>query len=333
MRTGYEGLGPHKMMISDVVRTASYRKAIFEIVRRGDVVADIGTGVGILAFFACQAGASRVYAIEASDIIEVAKQARVGGLEKRVTFIKSFSEMAKLPEKVDVIISEIIGTFAVEENILAVISDARKRFLKDNGILIPSSIKMMIVPVESFDLYKEIEFWSEDIYGIDFSSIHKMAANNRYIKSLDPGYFLSKPLPINSIDFYTVESKDLYINNTVSFIIERAGVLHGFGGWFEANLSKSITLSTAPPNPTTSWKNVFFPVEKPVDVESGDSVVIRMEVNPTGIDFVWNWDVDVLSKEGNKKAQFSHSTLQGSPHSDEGFPAGLISCLSEESQP
>lgn len=333
MRTGYEGLGPHKMMISDIVRITSYRKAIFEIVKKGNVVVDIGTGTGILALFACQAGASKVYAIETSDIIEVAKQARVNGLEKRITFIKSFSEMAELPEKVDVIISEIIGTFAIEENILQVISDARKRFLKENGTIIPSSIKMTIVPVESSSLYKEIEFWSKDTYGVDFSSIHKMAANNRYIKSLDPGYFLSKPLPINNIDFYTVESKDLYTNNTISFTIKRAGILHGLGGWFEAKLSKNITLSTTPPNPTTSWKNVFFPIEKPVDVESGDSVVVRMAVSPISIDFVWNWNVDVLDKEGNKKAQFSHSTLQGSPHPDEGFPTELISYLSEENQP
>lgn len=333
MRTGYEGLGPHKMMISDIVRITSYRKAIFEIVKKGNVVVDIGTGTGILALFACQAGASKVYAIETSDIIEVAKQARVNGLEKRITFIKSFSEMAELPEKVDVIISEIIGTFAIEENILQVIPDARKRFLKENGTIIPSSIKMTIVPVESSSLYKEVEFWSKDTYGVDFSSIHKMAANNRYIKSLDQGYFLSKPLPINNIDFYTVESKDLYINNTISFTIKRAGILHGLGGWFEAKLSKNITLSTSPPNPTTSWKNVFFPIEKPVDVESGDSVVVRMAVSPIGIDFVWNWNVDVLDKEGNKKAQFSHSTLQGSPHPDEGFPTELISYLSEENQP
>jgi protein arginine N-methyltransferase 1 len=333
MRTGYEGLGPHKMMISDIARITSYRKAIFEIVKKGNVVVDIGTGTGILALFACQAGASKVYAIETSDIIEVAKQARVNGLEKRITFIKSFSEMAELPEKVDVIISEIIGTFAIEENILQVISDARKRFLKESGTIIPSSIKMTIVPIESSSLYKEIEFWSKDIYGVDFSSIHKMAANNRYIKSLNQGYFLSKPLPINNIDFYTVESKDLYINNTISFTIKRAGILHGLGGWFEAKLSKNITLSTSPPNPTTSWKNVFFPIEKTVDVESGDSVVVRMAVSSIGIDFVWNWNVDVLDKEGNKKAQFSHSTLQGSPHPDEGFPTELISYLSEESQP
>lgn len=333
MRTGYEGLGPHKMMISDIMRITSYRKAIFEIVKKGNVVVDIGTGTGILALFACQAGASKVYAIETSDIIEVAKQARVNGLEKRITFIKSFSEMAELPEKVDVIISEIIGTFAIEENILQVIPDARKRFLKENGTIIPSSIKMTIVPVESSSLYKEVEFWSKDTYGVDFSSIHKMAVNNRYIKSLDQGYFLSKPLPINNIDFYTVESKDLYINNTISFTIKRAGILHGLGGWFEAKLSKNITLSTSPPNPTTSWKNVFFPIEKPVDVESGDSVVVRMAVSPIGIDFVWNWNVDVLDKEGNKKAQFSHSTLQGSPHPDEGFPTELISYLSKENQP
>jgi predicted RNA methylase len=43
----------------------AYQQTIFETVKNGYVVVvDLGTGTGIFAFFACQAGAKRVYAIE-----------------------------------------------------------------------------------------------------------------------------------------------------------------------------------------------------------------------------------------------------------------------------
>ena len=55
-------------MLSDSVRTQLYRRAVFEnqIDFRGKVVVDVGCGSGILSFFAAQAGARKVYAIEAS---------------------------------------------------------------------------------------------------------------------------------------------------------------------------------------------------------------------------------------------------------------------------
>lgn len=52
------------------VRTSTYQRAILSnrVDFEGKVVIDIGTGSGILSFFAAHAGARKVYAIDASDI-------------------------------------------------------------------------------------------------------------------------------------------------------------------------------------------------------------------------------------------------------------------------
>ena len=63
-------------MISDKVRTEIYRNAILQNRKdfEGKVVMDVGSGSGILSLFAAQAGAKKVYAIEASNMAVHAKQ-------------------------------------------------------------------------------------------------------------------------------------------------------------------------------------------------------------------------------------------------------------------
>ena len=56
-------------MLSDHERMRRYRQAIEAVVRPGDVVADLGTGLGVLALMAVRAGASFVYAIDQLQMI------------------------------------------------------------------------------------------------------------------------------------------------------------------------------------------------------------------------------------------------------------------------
>jgi len=104
-------------MMSDNIRLDSFRRAIFDTVAEGDVVVDLGSGVGILAFFAAQAGAEKVYAIEELDVALAQKLAQKNGLDN-ITFIRGNSAEIKLPEKADVLVSETLGSFAIDENTL-----------------------------------------------------------------------------------------------------------------------------------------------------------------------------------------------------------------------
>lgn len=63
-------------MIQDSARTETYQNAILSnrAVFEGKTVLDVGAGTGILSVFCAQAGASRVFAVEASRTVEIARQ-------------------------------------------------------------------------------------------------------------------------------------------------------------------------------------------------------------------------------------------------------------------
>ena len=108
-------------MLQDYVRTGTYQQSIIRnpIDFQDKVVLDVGTGTGILSFFAAQAGARKVYAVEASSSATVAERLAIAnGLSDKIEIIMGKIEEIDIPEKVDLIISEPIGFLLVHERML-----------------------------------------------------------------------------------------------------------------------------------------------------------------------------------------------------------------------
>ena len=173
--THYYGMLVHQQnMLADNVRTGTYRNAILNNSSdfNGKVVLDVGTGSGILAFFAIQAGARKVYAVEASDVAEsAAKLVAANNLSDRIIVIKGKVEDIELPEKVDIIISEPMGFMLVHERMLESYVAARDRFLTPTGLMMPSTGTIFISPFSDQGLYDEqiskVSFWSQkSFYGV-----------------------------------------------------------------------------------------------------------------------------------------------------------------------
>ena len=100
----------HITLLGDKARVGAFRAAIEATVRPGDVVVDVGSGTGVLAFFAARAGARRVYAIEETDLIDVAQAlARENCLDDRIVFIRGNSLGVALPERAHVLVTETLG--------------------------------------------------------------------------------------------------------------------------------------------------------------------------------------------------------------------------------
>src|SRR5579864_6216059 len=97
-------------MMFDQPRMQAYVSALERAVRPGSVVLDIGTGTGVFALLACRFGARKVYAIEPNDAIHVARRlAADNGCADRIEFVQDLSTRITLPEKADVIVSDLRG--------------------------------------------------------------------------------------------------------------------------------------------------------------------------------------------------------------------------------
>ncbi|CAN0167666.1 unnamed protein product, partial [Discosporangium mesarthrocarpum] len=154
----YSQLIHQQNMLQDNVRVSTYQRAISENTAdfRGKVVLDVGTGSGVLAFFAAQAGASRVYAVEASDVAECAQLlVDSNHMSSIIKVIKGKVEEVVLPEMVDIIVSEPIGFLLVHERMLESYVEARDRFLKPGGRMLPGLGEIVMAPITDEALYQE----------------------------------------------------------------------------------------------------------------------------------------------------------------------------------
>jgi predicted RNA methylase len=177
----------HHWLLADAGRTRAYQNAISQIVGKNDVVLDIGSGTGILSFFACLAGARKVYAVETSDALQLARELSAhNGFDDKVEFLHDLSQNIQLPEPVDVIVSDTGASFGLQGRMLGALLDAKERFLKPGGKIIPHSLQLFVAPIELKD-ERNLEIWNKDRYGLDLSSIRRFAANTNYQLRVGPG--------------------------------------------------------------------------------------------------------------------------------------------------
>lgn len=275
----------HRWLLSDRVRTFAFRDAIHQLVKPGDVVVDVGSGSGSLAFFAAEAGAARVYAIEKQHMADVvAHIARHNRLHDRVVVLHEYSMEATVPERANVLITETLGNFGLEEQIAGLTIDARRRYLTPDAILIPQRVVLSAVPVELPEMFeRHVDWWSEPRYGIDFKPLRTFASNTVYAADISERSHLATPAAMVDVDLRTIETADA--SGTASFTATRDGMLHGFAGWFAATIAAGIVLSNPAPH-DTHWQQAFLPVEHPVAIKAGDRIDFELQTNDGR---AWRW--------------------------------------------
>jgi type I protein arginine methyltransferase len=310
---GYS-LSGYGNMITDN-RIEPYVKALKATVKPGSVVLDIGTGTGFFAVLACQLGAKKVYAIEPDEAIIVARQvAQDNGCADRIEFIQSISTQIDLPEKVDVIISDLRGVVPLFQHHIASIADARQRFLAPDGIQIPQRDTLWATLISDLEGYTKhyCSPWEEAPYGCNLTANQRFIKNNWRKTRLKPEQILVEPQTWTTLDYTTQTEPN--IKQALTWHITQPGTVHGLGLWFDATLTANIGFSNAPDQPECIYGNAFFPLTQPVDLNPGDRVTVTLQANLVGDDYIWSWQTQATASDPSQvKANFQQSTFFGVP--------------------
>jgi hypothetical protein len=285
----FSSLNVQKSMLQDKVRNEAFKEAIFRNVKPGDVVIDLGSGTGILAIWAAQAGAKKVYAIEETDVAEVAEAViKENGFENVITVLKANSSEVTLPELADVLIAEIVGHFLFEEGIVEAISGARKSLLKCDARIIPTAASVFAAPAELNDEFNEISFW-DSWKDPTLSTVRRSAANSAYVETVGTTALVSTEARLFEIDFKTIEPACM--NAESSFIIGRDCSLDAIVGWFTLHLDDTADVDTSPWSVPTHWQQCVFPLERKLELNKGETLRFRMSIQPFAPGSRWSWKI------------------------------------------
>merc|ERR1719394_2253797 len=240
----YGYLSQQQNMMQDFVRTSTYQKAILDNPSdfAGKVVMDVGAGSGILSFFAQQAGAKRVYAVEASSIaVHATKLVAANKVDEVIKVISGKIEEISVPEQVDVIISEPMGYMLLNERMLETFLHAKK-FLKPGGRMFPSRGDLPVAPFTDEALYMEqfnkVNFWYQEYFhGVNLSSLRDSAMNEYFrqpiVDTFDINICTAKTQR-HVIDFQTAHETELHrIEIPLEFHMLSSGTVHGLAFWFD----------------------------------------------------------------------------------------------------
>ena len=294
-KAGWADPVEHARMLHDSRRTSDYMAAVRAAVRPGDVVLDLGTGSGVLAVAAARAGARRVYAVEATDIAEVADRVfAANGVEDRVTLIPGWSRQVELPEPADVLVAEVIGSEPLAEEILETTLDARRRLLKPKPRLVPNALTILVRPLRIPDAESrlhviergDVERWQR-LYGIDLQPLHEAASAVPAYASVDgekaaTWSAVGPPVVLAAVDLAAFEEVEL--RASADLAVGGDASVNAVAMTFRADLHGSVAHTLDPWTwPASSWATSVWVLPEPVQVGPGSALRVLYSRRAPGI--------------------------------------------------
>lgn len=261
---------PYQCLL-DFKRTKAFQAAIRAIVKQDDIVLDAGAGSGILSFFAAQAGAKKVYAVEVDSFLAscLARSIRANNLSHKIEVIQDDIHSAELPESVDVFICEMMETGLMDEMQVTAINA-----LYERNVL---TAETRLIPCR-YETFIELGFTNFNYYGYKILAPkhdwpHYSCRNNGWLPT--EFHALSNPHCVGSIDFQQpIASR---VDTNLSIKAKNSGVINAVRISARAHLAKGLILGAT--NALNGDK--ILPVEE-TRLAEGQNIQARVSYQMSG---------------------------------------------------
>ena len=287
---GFGHIEAHLPMLADTRRVHAYADAI-RAHAPGRTVAELGCGTGILSLLAAEAGAEWVWAVEESDIANVADEVLHAHRRRgtvRVERANSFDVAPSGP--VDLLIHELFGVDPLEENILRIIEDARERWLKPGGRLLPMGFAIRACAVggprwrHGSESRQRVRRLADELK-IDLDPVLR-ASEKTPILRIDPPTIqptneecLSEPITLLEVDFRSAAMAPGRADHTA--VIRHEGDVGAILVWFEIQLDETRSLAASPFSEPTHWQWQVWDLPETISVAPTRPVTVRVELRTT----------------------------------------------------
>jgi len=291
----------HVPMMNEQTRNQAYYDGLKAVVTPNASVFEIGTGSGLLAMMTAKLGAEKVISCETVPLIaETAKQiikdnkleARIQVLSKKSTDIEIGKDMHK---QADILVSEIFSSELLGEHVLPSLEDAKRRLLKPLGKVIPAAGSIMIGLFTGDDIRRNLIV--EDSFGFNLQRFNSVVSKKRMIARNDLNIKLLSDgveafgFDFEGDDYFPAQSKSLQIT------VKTSGVCYGIVQWMQLDMNgdQKVIFENHPSQTSkvSNWQQCAYLFEAPIDVKSGQKVIINAAHNRA---LPWFWLDQVIEK-------------------------------------
>ncbi|MHA2425399.1 MAG: 50S ribosomal protein L11 methyltransferase [Candidatus Thorarchaeota archaeon] len=251
-------------LLGQRTRILKFAEAIQRVVKPGMRVVDIGTGSGVLAMLAAQAGAAEVTALDINaDSIEYAIMAsRMNGLEDSIDYVVGHFIDFKPKERYDVVICEMLSSMMLVEQQIPASKHAVSHILKPDGVMIPSLVTIYVAMTQCESIWSRFR-----VHNLKFPRLPQTINKEDAVD-------LSELTEVARFDLTALEG-DSIIDTTVKMKAIQSGEVHGLVGLFDAVVYDDIQLI-----PEDGWRELFIPFEKAIQVSEGDEIEVSLKFTP-----------------------------------------------------
>jgi len=303
-----------RLILADKVRNAALERALKHVITPGCTVVDVGSGTGFLSFLALKLGAGKCICIEREpEFHTLAKEIAKANSIRNCTFLLSHSSDVERGISADVVLSETLGNFAYEENIIETLRDAR-RFLRRGGTMLPQSVAQFVAPVVTGHLWKEVASWDRTGFGIDWSPACLRSLNNMYVKTVRLQDLLvhgEVGERWDAVDFTAPKNSSLRTGGA-QWRIDRPVTVYGLCLWWSCALCPGVSLSTSPFDAPTHWQQIFLPALRPLSLSKGEELrcAIISDSHPE-VKINVQWVLEHMNPEGKLREKQAMDMRRG----------------------
>jgi protein arginine N-methyltransferase 1 len=255
----------HAQMLVDEHRMNSFRDAITEVVRAGMHVLDLGTGTGVLSYFAAQEGAYVTAVEREPGVFRAARAALADAIGDKVRVVHADARTYLPDEPVDVVMCEMMHVGQLRERQVEVIGGFKRRYQEKFGgpapRFIPEGCVQAVQPVQqdfTFHGYAVAAPLFQDAFAVQ-PRTRELAAPRVFQQ-----FFYADPLPETCV-------------GDVEFTVDRPGYLNAI-----RIVTKNLLAVRMAPPTSVDWlmNYLIVPLRNPVFADADSRVRVRFEYRP-----------------------------------------------------